>query len=98
MGCRALVLVIIVLTAVACSGADRTIDDADLNPDSDSDRDAAADGDADSDADDAGDAWRWPDSDIEDPHQVPTCGDGVIDEGEQCDDHNRLNGDGCDWL
>jgi cysteine-rich repeat protein len=22
----------------------------------------------------------------------------VLDEGEQCDDRNRLNGDGCDWL
>ena len=26
------------------------------------------------------------------------CGDGVLDPGEECDDRNRLNGDGCDWL
>ncbi|MBI5502497.1 MAG: hypothetical protein HY907_19795 [Deltaproteobacteria bacterium] len=26
------------------------------------------------------------------------CGDGVLDPGEQCDDWNRLDGDGCDWL
>ena len=23
------------------------------------------------------------------------CGDGIVDEGEQCDDHNTVNGDGC---
>jgi len=26
------------------------------------------------------------------------CGNGVVDAGEECDDGNRLNGDGCDWL
>ena len=26
------------------------------------------------------------------------CGDGVLDPGEECDDYNRLDGDGCDWL
>ncbi|MBN1773180.1 MAG: hypothetical protein JXB32_18080 [Deltaproteobacteria bacterium] len=26
------------------------------------------------------------------------CGDGVLDPGEECDDMNRGNGDGCDWL
>lgn len=26
------------------------------------------------------------------------CGDGVVDPGEECDDMNRMNGDGCDWL
>lgn len=29
---------------------------------------------------------------------VPQCGNGIIDPGEECDDRNRLNGDGCDWL
>jgi cysteine-rich repeat protein len=29
---------------------------------------------------------------------VPQCGNGVLDEGEECDDRNRLDGDGCDWL
>ena len=24
-----------------------------------------------------------------------TCGDGVVDEDEECDDGNRVNGDGC---
>ena len=28
----------------------------------------------------------------------PVCGDGAVDPGEECDDGNRLNGDGCDWL
>ena len=23
------------------------------------------------------------------------CGNGIIDEGEQCDDGNRMSGDGC---
>ena len=26
------------------------------------------------------------------------CGDGIVDPGEECDDWNRLDGDGCDWL
>jgi len=26
---------------------------------------------------------------------LPFCGDGKVDEGEQCDDGNNLNGDGC---
>ncbi len=25
----------------------------------------------------------------------PYCGDGHLDSGEQCDDHNNVNGDGC---
>jgi cysteine-rich repeat protein len=27
----------------------------------------------------------------------PVCGDGRVDSGEECDDGNRMNGDGCDW-
>ncbi len=27
--------------------------------------------------------------------QVPVCGNGVVDAGEECDDGNNLNGDGC---
>lgn len=27
---------------------------------------------------------------------VASCGDGHVDEGEQCDDGNQVNGDGCD--
>lgn len=30
--------------------------------------------------------------------EVPGCGNGVLEAGEECDDRNRLNGDGCDWL
>ena len=26
------------------------------------------------------------------------CGDGVLDQGEQCDDGNRMSGDGCNAL
>lgn len=26
---------------------------------------------------------------------LPTCGDGVVDSGEQCDDGNNIGGDGC---
>lgn len=29
--------------------------------------------------------------------ETPACGNRVLDEGEECDDGNRLNGDGCDW-
>ena len=37
---------------------------------------------------------RWYEPDIVVPG---TCGDGVLDPGEDCDDGNRLNGDECDW-
>ncbi|RME31889.1 DUF4215 domain-containing protein [Candidatus Woesearchaeota archaeon] len=29
-------------------------------------------------------------------NRIPYCGDGILDEGEQCDDGNNENGDGCD--
>lgn len=29
--------------------------------------------------------------------QPPPCGNGVLDPGEECDDGNRLDGDGCTW-
>lgn len=38
------------------------------------------------------------DGDVIESEDVPQCGDGVLDPGEECDDRNRLNGDGCDWL
>jgi cysteine-rich repeat protein len=28
-------------------------------------------------------------------HACGCCGNGILDEGEQCDDGNRVNGDGC---
>jgi len=36
--------------------------------------------------------------DVPPPPEVPLCGNSVVDAGEECDDGNRLNGDGCDWL
>lgn len=48
-----------------------------------------------------------PDGGCAEPEKVPICGDGVLDEGELCDDHNIVGGDGCafdcqaveaDWL
>lgn len=32
---------------------------------------------------------------IGDDDQPPTCGDGVVDSGEDCDDGNAVSGDGC---
>jgi cysteine-rich repeat protein len=29
---------------------------------------------------------------------TPGCGDGQLDPDEECDDGNRVNADGCDWL
>jgi len=28
--------------------------------------------------------------------EEPFCGDGILDDGEECDDGNNINGDGCD--
>lgn len=30
------------------------------------------------------------------PARVPSCGDGILDPGEECDDGNGVGGDGCD--
>jgi len=30
------------------------------------------------------------------PHECTTCGNGVVDPGEACEDGNKVNGDGCD--
>ncbi|HVV88273.1 MAG TPA: DUF4215 domain-containing protein, partial [Kofleriaceae bacterium] len=30
-----------------------------------------------------------------DPSSVATCGDGIVDDGETCDDRNLVSGDGC---
>lgn len=77
------ILLLILASAAACSGGPR-----DLEP--------PADGDVSQDVDI--DAWSDADIDIGDPESVPNCGDGVLDPGEECDDNNRLNGDGCDWV
>jgi cysteine-rich repeat protein len=59
-------------------------DDAD-GGDADGDANGDADGDADGDAE------------ADDGFEVsPTCGNGTVESGEECDDHNLTNGDGCD--
>lgn len=35
-------------------------------------------------------------SPIPTPTPAPLCGDGRVDQGEECDDENRVSGDGCD--
>jgi cysteine-rich repeat protein len=41
---------------------------------------------------------EWIDGSIPELPYVADCGNGILDDGEECDDGNRLNGDGCDWL
>jgi cysteine-rich repeat protein len=43
---------------------------------------------------DAGPDWGDPDF-----GELPpaSCGNGTVEPGEECDDGNRMNGDGCDW-
>jgi cysteine-rich repeat protein len=44
--------------------------------------------------------WPSPDSGHTELPPLPyveQCGNGLLDDGEECDDRNRLNGDGCDW-
>ncbi|MDX9999951.1 MAG: LamG-like jellyroll fold domain-containing protein [Polyangia bacterium] len=43
--------------------------------------------------DDGGNA-NQPDAQLPDA-QIATCGNGVVEPGEQCDDHNPFGGDGC---
>jgi cysteine-rich repeat protein len=45
-------------------------------------------------ATDVGTDWADPDH-----GELPplSCGNGTVDPGEECDDGNRMNGDGCDW-
>lgn len=47
--------------------------------------------------DSSGDPPVEPTSDPPDPSEppVPGCGDGVVDDGEECDDGNEVDGDGC---
>ncbi|MDI7269687.1 MAG: hypothetical protein QME96_16995, partial [Myxococcota bacterium] len=66
------------------------------------------DGEPDESAEDAGpdllgdgyvlDAAGWEGSEyVVHPAPPSACGDGRVDPGEECDDGNRLDGDGCDW-
>ena len=105
--------VVSMTVGLACGGSTVAADgqgDADagnvetLPPDAESDE--AADGESDDDAatEMLGDtpildAAGWEASEyVTLPPPGGECGDGVLDPGEECDDRNRLNGDGCDWL
>lgn len=91
---RPFVLALSLLATTTCSG--RHVPEADA--DADADADGGGDGELDGDAPVVGDADAEPDGDAPGPEDVPDCGDGVVDDGEECDDGNRLNGDSCDWL
>jgi cysteine-rich repeat protein len=39
-----------------------------------------------------------PDSALDVPVTPRNCGDGTLDPDEECDDGNRFDGDGCDWM
>ncbi|MBI5502359.1 MAG: hypothetical protein HY907_19095 [Deltaproteobacteria bacterium] len=67
---------------------DVVADSSDMSIADDGD-DMASDAESDSDSSDT-DAGLLPPADIH-------CGDGMVAFGEECDDGNRLNGDGCDW-
>jgi cysteine-rich repeat protein len=78
----------------SCGGHSKPQDDASFDGDKDGDLEFNSDAEDDDDADRASSL----DSDIDSPEDVPDCGDGVLDSAEDCDDGNRLNNDGCDWL
>lgn len=70
------------------SGAEDSPSSGASTPDPDG---TAADDDDDHDDDDDDD-----ESETGDDDPPGTCGDGVLDPGELCDDGNRINGDGCE--
>ncbi|MBI5486804.1 MAG: DUF4215 domain-containing protein [Deltaproteobacteria bacterium] len=43
------------------------------------------------------DGAGWEASEVVVLPTYPVCGDGMLGPGEECDDWNRMNGDGCDW-
>ncbi len=51
---------------------------------------------ADTDADTSADTDAGPGDDSGDAGYTPTCGDGLVEEPEECDDGNLTDGDGCD--
>jgi len=72
-----------------CSGYD-TSTCAGGSDDPDSDTDTTSDSGSDEDSSDSGS-----DNDSDPSEETDNCGDGELDEGEECDDGNRMNGDGC---
>jgi cysteine-rich repeat protein len=80
---------------LGCGGSGATgSEDADgtMGLDTQSDADAGRpDGEESGAGDVVDDAWPVP------PDVPATCGNGVVDPGEECDDGNRMNGDECDW-
>jgi cysteine-rich repeat protein len=93
-----LALVLISMLAVACgdAGGNPGFDDPGLGEDGGN---GGVDGDDGGTGgvggDDGGEGGQGGEGGEPDPEPVPFCGDGLIDEDEQCDDGNEEDGDGC---
>ena len=79
---RSIELLVTVAVAVGCASCMRFVELRELDDGGDAGSDGDAAGDAVADSDGGG--------------CISTCGDGVIECREQCDDTNTLDGDGCD--
>ncbi|MBN1772307.1 MAG: DUF4215 domain-containing protein [Deltaproteobacteria bacterium] len=88
-------IVLGLLATAACGGGDSTVTD-------DGGTDVEEIGDVEDVPDDATDVPDRVDGDVIDEGTEaetdvsPTCGDGIVDLGEDCDDANDVEGDGCD--
>ena len=73
--------------------------DGDMTGDGDGDGDMTGDGDGDMTGDGDGDMTGDGDGDMtgdgDGEPEPDNCGDGIVDEGEECDDQNADNSDGC---
>jgi cysteine-rich repeat protein len=82
--------------ACDCGGADA---DADVDGDAgaDTDVDGGADADVEVEADADADTGGETDADVDDDEgeTTPVCGNGIVETGEQCDDGNTVQADGC---
>ena len=111
---RSLGILLWTLAHVACdgggvsSGEDGAVTDAtdgatDVPPDAPSDSEELPDAPDAFDLEILGDGFvldssGWEGSEYVVLPPMTGCGDGVLDPGEECDDNNRLDDDGCDWL
>jgi cysteine-rich repeat protein len=86
--------VLAVAVVVGCGGSQLAGDGDEPDARADGSGDASTEGSGDGLAD-GGDGAG--DVRPEVPDVPATCGNGVLDPGEECDDGNRLNGDDCDW-